>query len=381
MNKTVNTSGLLTANVVMHTISACMAGVWISELVSTSGGMTPLAWFETILAVIAISVGLTVCTYIALRHIPTLPPAQRRTAKIAFVTAYAVLAFILAIAAASVLAASAGEHAHMEHGATEMKSAIESRRRAAASIQNRVSALTDCEDTGRAMSTQEGATGAFSREGGDVGRVAITLANIASACSTARQAIYASRAQLARLFARADRVLIEMRRAIDSDMSRHEKLVAVRRYADEFQRIMRGVNDALAVEAMQSVSDAIRKDWHAAGLPPSAANAITQNFDGLADTLVEGIDDIAALKSQPLPSVPVVSNVAYLALYPDATMGALAIGAIIELIPLGGILLGMSIMEKGMNGNRAPAEPGDAPRKPRAPRARSTARRGRPPKA
>ena len=94
---------------------------------------------------------------------------------------------------------------------------------------------------------------------------------------------------------------------------------------------MRGVNDVLAVEAMQAVSDAIRKDWNAAGLPASAANAITQNFDGLADALIEELDDIAALKTQPLPSLPVVSNIAYLGMYPDATMGALAIGALIEL--------------------------------------------------
>lgn len=149
-------------------------------------------------------------------------------------------------------------------------------------------------------------------------------------------------------------------------------------YADEWQRVMRAVNDTLAVEAMLAVSDALRKDWHAAGLPPSAANAITQNFDGLADALVEGIDDIAALKTAPLPSVPVVSNIAYLGLYPDATMGALAIGAIIELIPLGGILLAFAIMEKSVSGNRAPAPADTAPR---VVASRPPKRRGRPPKA
>jgi hypothetical protein len=46
-------------------------------------------------------------------------------------------------------------------------------------------------------------------------------------------------------------------------------------------------------------------------------------------------------------------------------MGALAIGALIELIPLGGILLGMSIMERGMALQETP-EPQPAPtRKPR----------------
>ena len=365
MSKLPNISGLMSANVIMHFISACLAGVWIADLVSSSGGMTPLAWFETGLSVIAIAVGLSVCTYIALRHIPSLPPEQRRKAKAAFVAAYGALALVLASAAASVLAAPAGERAHIEHVVSDMKSSTESRRRAASTIQNRASALTDCIDVATAMSGQESATGAFSREGGDVGRVAITLANIASGCSTARDAVFSSRAHLARSFARADRVLIDIRRVVDSDIDRRAKMVAVRKAVDEWQRIMRGVNDALAVEAMQSVSDAIRKDWNAAGLPASAANAITQNFDGLADALLEELDDIAALKTQPLPSLPVVSNIAYLGMYPDATMGALAIGALIELIPLGGILLGMSIMERSIAMQETP-EPQPAPtRKPR----------------
>lgn len=378
MDKSTVVRGLMPANFIMHFISASLAGVWISDMVSQSGPMTPLTWFETILAVIAISIGLSVCTYIALRHIPALSPEQRRKAKIAFITAYGALALVLATAAASVLGAPAGERAHQEHGLTEMKAATEVRRRAAATMQNRVPSLTDCENTSGAMSTQEGATGAFSREGGDVGRVAITLSNISNSCATARNAIYASRAQLARLFARADRILIEMRRTIDSDMDAHDRMVAVRRYSDEWQRVMRAVNDALPVEAMLAVSDALRKDWHAAGLPPSAANAITQNFDGLADALVEGIDDIAALKTAPLPSVPVVSNIAYLGMYPDATMGALAIGAIIELIPLGGILLAFAIMEKSVSGNRVLPPVNAAPR---ITASRTPKRRGRPPKA
>ena len=53
MNKQPNIAALLIVNFVLHFISACMAGVWISELVSSAGAMTPLAWFETALAVVA----------------------------------------------------------------------------------------------------------------------------------------------------------------------------------------------------------------------------------------------------------------------------------------------------------------------------------------
>ena len=88
----------------------------------------------------------------------------------------------------------------------------------------------------------------------------------------------------------------------------------------------------------------------------AAANSITQNFDGIADALVEGLDDIAALKERPLPGIPVVSNIAYLGMYPDATVSALAIGAIIELIPLAVIVLGMSMMERA-NMPRVPSQP------------------------
>lgn len=375
MEKLPNTNGLMSANFIMHFISACLAGVWIADLVSSSGAMTPLAWFETALAVIAISVGLSVCTYIAMRHIPMLPLAQRRRAKMAFIAAYAVLALVLASAAASVLAAPAGEHAHQEYALQEMKSETELRRRGAAQIQNRVPMLIDCENVGNAMSNQEGATGAFSREGGDVGRVAITLHNIANGCATARDTVYTNRAYLARQFARADRILIDLRRVIDSENDRHTKMIDARKLADEWQRVMRGINDALATEPMVSVAESIRKDWHAAGLPAAAANAITQNFDGVADALIDGLDDIAALKVRPPPGLPVVSNVAYLGMYPDATMGALAIGALIELIPLGGILLGMSIMERSIAMQEVPAPQPVPIRKPRA-----AARRARTPK-
>jgi hypothetical protein len=95
-------------------------------------GNTPDTLRITLSRNLAIADGLSVCTYIALRHIPSLPPEQRRKAKAAFVAAYAALALVLATAAASVLAAPAGERAHVEHFVSEMKSATESRQRAAA---------------------------------------------------------------------------------------------------------------------------------------------------------------------------------------------------------------------------------------------------------
>ena len=51
MDKSTAVRGLMPANFIMHFISASLAGVWISDMVSQSGAMTPLAWFETILAV------------------------------------------------------------------------------------------------------------------------------------------------------------------------------------------------------------------------------------------------------------------------------------------------------------------------------------------
>ncbi len=349
--------GLFGINLTLHGISASLGGVWIADLVSSSGGMTPLAWFETGASVLAIALGLSGCSYIAMTHIPALPQPQRGKAKTAFLAMYGAVALVLGVAAASVLAAPAGERAHQEHALQEMKTETELHRRAAAQIQNRTPLLNDCIANGTSMGGQESETGAFSREGGDVGRVAITLQNIASGCEIARDSVYANRAYLTRQFARADRILIEMRRAIDSDKDRRTKMTDVRKYADEWQRVMRGIKDALAIETMLTASEALSKDWHAAGLPAPAANAIAQNFDGIADALIEGLDDIAALKVQPLPGVPVVSNVALLGMYPDATMGALAIGAIIELIPLGGILLGFAVMERGNVPPRAPASP------------------------
>ena len=360
MNKQPNLKILLIVNGILHSISACMAGVWISELVSSSGAMTPLAWFETALAVVAIAIGLSAMSYIAIRHIPTLPQTVRGAAKAAFIGGYTAIAAVLLLAAASVLGAPAGERAHLEYAHQEFKTETELRRRAVSTIENREPFLIDCENVGDAMSNQEGATGAFSREGGDVGRVAITLSNIADGCKSARNSIYANRAFLSRQFARADRILIDLRRVIDSENDRHKKMIDARKLADEWQRVMRGINDALATDALFAASESLTKDWHAAGLPVAAANAITQNFDGIADALVEGLEDIAALKERPLPGIPVVSNIAYLGMYPDATLSALAIGAIIEVIPLAVILLGMSMMERA-NAPREPVSPSPQP--------------------
>ena len=65
----------------------------------------------------------------------------------------------------------------------------------------------------------------------------------------------------------------------------------------------------------------------------------------VADRLTEGLDEIAAITEAPLRYVAVVSKVSYLWLYPDATMGALAIGLVVELIPLSGILLGLTVLK------------------------------------
>ncbi|MEP2987366.1 MAG: hypothetical protein ABJN65_12015 [Parasphingorhabdus sp.] len=336
--------GLLTMNMVLHIISGIFAGAWVADLVAPTGSMNAAAWFKTLLSMVAIAVGLTYGSYIALKHIPALPPSKRRSAMGIFMAAYLALALILGLAAASILAAPSGEQAHMEASLTAMKNATDKRRRAAASINNRLPALTECNATAGRMSVQEAATGAFSREGGDVGRVATTLANIAAACETTREAIFGSRARLSRLFSRMDSLLLDTRRIIDSDIERHAKLIQVRSRGDEFARLARSANDALQVEAMQAVADAMRRDWYAAGLPASGAAAIVQNFEGLAEALTEGLDDIGALQRAPLPSIPAHSNMMYLVLYPEATIGAIAVGAFIELIPLGAILLGFMIM-------------------------------------
>ncbi|MEZ5687391.1 MAG: hypothetical protein R3E21_01100 [Caenibius sp.] len=281
-----------------------------------------------------------------------------------FFAAFGAMALLLGGASSSVLASASGEVAHMEYTLLQQSEAKQVRQQAAASIANRIPALNDCVNSASNMQVQEVGTGIYSGDGGNVGQVATALANIRDGCANARAAIFASRAKLSRLFARIDRLLIDTRRVIDSDMERHEKLVAVRKNGSDYARLTREVNDALAVEAMQTVADAMRKDWLAAGLPPSAAAAITQNFDGMAEELTEGLDDIAALKDAPIPSMPVVSNMAYLALYPEATIAAIAIGACIELIPLGGILLGFAIMTQKGSGGATPREVGPgAPKK------------------
>ena len=337
--------GLMAANVVMHTISGALAGAWVADLVAPSGQLGLNDWMKVLLAVTAIAVGLTYSTYLALRHLPQLPEGPRRIATGAFVVIYSGFAVVLALASASVFGAASGERAHLEAGLNRMKQAVEDRRAAAATINNRVPALTDCVEAASAMSRQEADTGAFSQEGRNIGRVAVTLSNIASGCATARDAVYLNRATLARLFDRADRLLLDARRIIDGDLARNKKMAALRKTADDLQRVLRLINDALAVEALQAAGDAMLKDWAAAGLPSSAANAITQHFAGVAARLTEDLDDIAAITDGELPDVPVVSKVAYLWLYPDATMGALAIGIVVELIPLSGILLGLAVLK------------------------------------
>jgi hypothetical protein len=363
--------GLMLANIIMHIISGTLAGVWVADLVAPSGNLSLLNWLEVIMAVIAISVGLIYGTYLALKHLPNLPDGARRIATVAFVCVYTLFAIVLALASASVFGAASGERAHQEASLNALKAAVETRRRAAAAIHNRVPALTDCMDAARAMSEQEASTGAFSDDGGNVGRVAVTMRNISGGCATARDAIYLNRATLARHFDRAERLLIDARRVIDSNGTRAQKMAGLRKTADDLQRALRQINDALAVQALQSAGDAMLKDWAAAGLPTGAANAITQHFSGVADRLTEGLDEIAAITEAPLPDVAVVSKVSYLWLYPDATMGALAIGLVVELIPLSGILLGLTVL-KGTPVMPSPSLPvradvaGETTRKPRA---------------
>ena len=342
---------ILIINVLFHLLSGVFTGVWISDLVAPTGEMTLLTWLETIMSAVAIAAGLSYGSYIALTFIPTLPPAKRKQVMGIFVAAYLAVALMLGLASSSVLASASGEVAHLEANLNNQTDATQVRQRAAASLINRSSVMNDCVNSAGNMSVQEAGSGTYSGEGGNVGQVATALTNIREGCANARAAIFASRAKLERLFFRIDRLLIDTRRVIDSGMERHEKMVAVRKNGENFTRLMREVNDALPVEAVQAVADAMRKDWLAAGLPPSAAAAITHNFDGMAEELTEGLDDIVALKEEPIPTMPVVSNMAYLTLYPEATIAAIAIGACIELIPLGGILLGfVMVTQKGSGG-------------------------------
>jgi hypothetical protein len=336
--------GILGWNSILHAGWGIFTGIWTANLVAPSGALSFINWIEVLLAVAAVTIGLTYGSYMALRHIPFPQPSRRKAAMLIFVAAYSALALNLSVAAASVLAGAAGENAHMEAGLAKKHIATEERRRAFGLIVNRAPALTECTDTGKAMSIPEATSGAYSREGGDFGRVATTLVNISNACANALEAIYASRANLARLFAKTERLLVDIRRTIDGPLDARAKLIAVRKQSEEFQKLMRAINDALPTETLRSLSDALLKDWNALGLPPAGAAAIIQNFSPLAESLTENLDDIAALKSAPIPSITAETRIAYLYLYPQATIGAIAVGICIELIPLFGLILGFAIL-------------------------------------
>jgi hypothetical protein len=336
--------GLMAANFVMHLISAAFAGVWIADMLAPDGNLSALDWMKTSLAVIALAIGLTYSTYLALRHLTALPQPIQGRSKIVFIVVYGVVALVLAIASGSVLAAVAGARAHMEYALNQKRDALEDRRRAASQIVNRAPLLNDCVTIAGAMSEEEVSTGAFSEAGRNVGRVAVTLRNVSTGCEVALRAVYASRANLTRLFDRAERLLIEIRQVIDGDEDEKAKSVIVRKKMEDLQRVLRAINDAFPVEAMQAAAAATSKDWFNIGLPESAAIALTGNFAGLADGVTEGLDDVSALKERKLPRMEVVPDMMYLVLYPETTMSALALGLIIELIPLATILIGFAKM-------------------------------------
>lgn len=336
--------GVFMFNVPLHIGTGLFTGVTVANLVAPSGVLSVGNWIEVGLAVMAVSIGLSYLSYMILTYVPQLVPARRKSAMAALLVVYAIVALTLSVATASVLGSAAGEVAHMEASLSAMKSATDDRRRAYATIINRVTALDECADTARLMSEQERLTGAFSREGGDVGRVAVSLRNISVGCDTGREALLNGRSRMARLFWSIDRLLIDMRRTVDGDLDRRAKLVVLREQGDEFQKLTRAVNDALADDALLAVASALSKDWEAAGLPSRGAAAIAQNFGGLADSLTADLDDIAYLKTRPIPNVPVVSNMAYLTMYPSATMTAWAVSACFELIPLCALILGLAIM-------------------------------------
>jgi hypothetical protein len=108
--------GLLGWNMILHTGSGIFTGIWTANLVAPSGALGFVNWVEVLLAVLAVTIGLTYGSYMALRHIPFLSPSRRKTAMLVFVAAYSALALNLSIAAASVLGAPSGEYAHMEEG-------------------------------------------------------------------------------------------------------------------------------------------------------------------------------------------------------------------------------------------------------------------------
>lgn len=335
--------GLLVFNFVLHIISAAFAGAWVADMLAPDGVLTPLDWVKLVLSVVALALGLTFSSVVALRYIPALREPLQRRAKIAFIVISASVAVVLAAASSSVIAKSAGQRAHMEAMRDDYQEAVEERRAAAAEILGSVTPLADCEAVSDAMSGEEANSGAFSEEGRNVGRVAITLANVSSGCRTALQAVYASRDVISRHIERGEKLLTEIRQVIDGDKSEAEKLVLVQRKMDELSRVLRAINDAFPVTALEAAAAATSRDWNAMGLPESAAAALTANFAGLAGRVTEGLDDIATLQQERLPQMRMVPPMAYLAMYPSTTAGALVLGVIIELLPMVTILIGFAL--------------------------------------
>ncbi len=336
--------GVLMLNVPLHFGTGAFTGLTVANLVAPSGGLNFMNWVEVGLSVMAVGTGLSYLSYQVLNYVPQLPPARRKWGTAGLLTVYAGVALTLSVATASVLGSAAGEVAHMEASLAAMKADADERRRAHAVIIDRRVALEECVDTALLMSEQERLTGAFSRQGRDLGRVAISLRNISEGCATGREALLVSRARMARLFWSIDRLLTDMRRTIDGDLDRSRKLATLRKQASEYEKLTRAVNDTMADSALQSVAAALSKDWLAAGLPELGAAAIAQNFGGLGEALTDDLDDVAQVKKKGIPNVPAVTHLAYLGMYPSATIAALAIAACFELIPLCALILGLAIM-------------------------------------
>jgi hypothetical protein len=336
--------GLMSANFILHMVSAIFAGIWIADMLAPDGIMGVLDWVKVSLSILALAIGLTFSSYIALKFIVDLPEKTKRLAKIVFITVYVIIGLNLAVASASVLASAAGERAHVEHTLDRYREAIEERRRATSDLLNRAPALNECVVTAKAMSDEEVSSGAFSEAGRNVGRVAITIQNVSTGCDVALRALFASRSTLTRQFARAERILMEARQVIDGDQDRATKMIMVRKLMHELGSVLRTINDAFPTEALQSAADATSKDWYAIGLPEGAAFALTGNFSAVGDRVTEGLDDVIALKTKRLPTMSVVPSMAYLAMYPQSTIGALVIGIIMEGLPLSTILLGFALL-------------------------------------
>jgi hypothetical protein len=350
-NLTLVLRGLLLFNLVLHLISAAFAGAWVADMLAPYGDLTSIDWLKLVLSVVALALGLTGSSYIALKYITALPEPIQRRSKIAFIVTYVVVALVLAAASASVIAKSAGDRAHMERMLDNYREAIEARRAAAAQILSRTTALNDCVTVAQAMRDEEAGSGAFSQDGRNVGRVAITLQNISTGCAAALRSVYESRHAISRHIDRAERLLTEIRQTIDGDEIETRKMIIVHKKMDDLARVLRAMNDAFPIEAMNEAAAATSKDWFSIGLPESAAVALTGNFAGLGERVTEGLDDIESLKARKLPQMRVVPAVAYLGLYPQATAGALVLGLIIELLPLVTILIGFA-MAGNVNGLR-----------------------------